>query len=239
MQTASAAGPLTLDRRPSILGAMGLRRNGWWARHGQGATLLVGLAVLLSAAAPEPRTPDPVPPEDYPVYDALVVQKFLTSRSRLVVIHRDTVGRLVPGARPADPAFFHDGAFFDGRLGEDLIRDFVLKAGRPYRLERRFDFGVPYRLVSGEEPSGPEVSLAPIPARLALAPPATVGVLEFSRVAFSAKGDRALVYVADNRPDGGGAGLLALLRRAEGGWTVADTEVLWVARLEQAPPPEE
>lgn len=237
MQTSPSGRPLTLGCRPSILGAVGARWHRRRARGGAASALLVGVALALSAAAPEPGTPDPVPPQDYPIYDRVISQKFLTSQTRLVLIRRDTVSQLLPGAPPADLTFFRDSAFFEGRLGEDLIRDFVLKAARPYRLEGRFNFGLPYRLVSGEEPQGPEVSLAPLPVSPALSPPSTVGVLEFSRVAFGAKGDRALVYVADNRPDGSGAGFLALLDLSDGRWTVVDTEVLWVAR--SGPPPDE
>ncbi len=199
----------------------------------------VGPVVPLAGApaASPPDQLDPVPPQEYPVYDQVVVQKFLTSQTRLVVIRPVTATRLVPGGGPATLAFFREGAFFEGRLSEELIRDFVLKAARPFRLEKRFDFGVPYRLRAGDEPAGPEVFLAPLPVGVVLAPSPTVGALEFSRVAFSAKGDAALVYVGDHRPDGSGVGFLALLHRTGARWEVTETDVLWVARPD-APPPE-
>lgn len=203
---------------------------------------LLALSVLLwtdpargvAPEGPAPR-PEPVPVEEYPVYDRVVDEKFLTSQTTLVLVRRLTVTRLVPNGEPLTAAFFHDNQFFGGRLPQALVSDFLLKAARPWRLEAKFRFGAPVRFVSGGEMEGPEVSLAPIPAgrpsrRRMQETPATVGILEFSRVAFTPRGEQALVYVGDDRSDGSGAGFLIWLRRTPAGWEVLDTEILWVAR---------
>ncbi|MBI4401152.1 MAG: hypothetical protein HY581_05935 [Nitrospirae bacterium] len=210
--------------------------------------LLISLIVVLLAAPamsdaaerPEDK-PERVPPEEYPIYDQVVQDKFLTSETTLVIIERLTATRLGPEEKePPSRAYFEENRFFEGRLQPDLVTDFILKTVRPFRLEARFNFGVSYRFVSGGELEGPEVSLAPIPAAfspadLAQAPRSTIGVLEFSRVGFSPRRDQALVYVSDDRPDGTGAGFLMLLRRAGREWKIVDTQVLWVARHEDSP----
>lgn len=188
---------------------------------------------LAEPASQQPGAFDPVPQEEYPIYDRVIQTKFLTSQTALVVIKRFTVTRLGPDPeeKPPTRADFEARGFFNGLLQRDLVTDFILKIHRPYRLEPRFNFGVAYRLVS-EEGGEAEVSLAPIPVEFS--PPgyaeSTIGVLEFSRVGFNRRRDQALVYVGNTRPDGTGGGFLVLLGRYGPDWTVLDTEVLWVAR---------
>jgi hypothetical protein len=107
-------------------------------------------------------------------------------------------------------------------------------------VERRFNFGAPYRLVSPEEKNDEEVSLIrphvagethgqSVPADY------TGGTfkLELSRVAFAPRNEQALVYVGHYRPDGNGAGFLILLqRRSAQAWDIQATEVIWTIRLD-------
>ena len=207
--------------------------------------LLTSFVLMLAApagAGPVERAEDkaiPIPPEEYALYDRVIETKFLTSQTRLVMIERLTVTRLGPEERkPPDRAYFDENRFFEGRLPPELVADFLLKTGRPSRLEGRFHFGVPYRFVSDGELEEPEVSLGPIPAEFsptdfAQDAPPTIGILEFSRVGFNQREDQALLYVGDNRPDGSGAGMLVLLHRRGRVWTIVDTEVIWVARPEE------
>jgi hypothetical protein len=213
-----------------------LERSAW-------SVLLLGVllaGVFVFAAAPEAPSvkPEPVPLEEYPVYDRVVQDKFLSARVTLVVVNRFTVTRLIPNEQPVNLAFFEDKQFFGGALPRDLVADFLGKSGKPSRLEARFNFGVPVRFVSDDMLEGPEVHLAPMPAGYGRAapaqvPPTTVGILEFSRVGVTPRGDQALVYVGDDRADGSGAGFLVWLRRRAQAWDILDTEVLWVASPER------
>ncbi|MGH7255308.1 MAG: hypothetical protein ACREI3_05970 [Nitrospirales bacterium] len=178
------------------------------------------------------RLPDElgvVSPEEYPVYDRVVIDKFLTSYTELVVIERVTAIRLGPGWPPLSVAFMQEGGFFGGRLPPALITDFVLHNRQPALLQPAFDFGVRVQFVRDGVPEEPNVSLAPIPARLVQAPP-VIGILRFSRVGFSPREDQALVYIEVNRRNGTGAGFLIWLDRTGREWTAMDTEVLWTAR---------
>lgn len=232
---------MTRSRRQAILA--GMRTLALWAL----TLTMVGLLLNASAHSAFAETPaikpEPVPTEEYPIYDRVVQAKFLTSQATLVIVNRLTVTSLIPNGQPVSRAFFEEKQFFGGALSRDLVADFLVKSTRPWRLEARFKFGVPVRFVSGDELEGTEVFLAPIPARLpgeqhAQVPPTTVGILEFSRVGFSPRGDHALVYVGDDRADGSGAGFLVWLRRLAQGWEILDTETLWVARPD-APSAEE
>ncbi|TLY27361.1 MAG: hypothetical protein E6K63_10925 [Nitrospirae bacterium] len=203
------------------------------------AANLVLHSTIASPAESAEQNLEPVPVEEYPIYNRVVEDKFLTSRTTLVVIDRLTVTRLHPEAKePPNLAFFREHDYFNGRLRPDLVTDVILKNSRPFRLEARFNFGVPYRFMSGGELEEPEVSLAPIPTRFPRAevtqvPQPVIGKLGFSRVAFTPRADQALVYVADDRPDGTGAGFLVWLRRLDRDWEILDTEVLWVARRDE------
>lgn len=200
--------------------------------------LLAGPVEADSAERPEDKL-EPVPPEEYPIYDLVVQKKFLTSQATLVLIHKLTATRLHPQEKAPPPrTFFEENGLFEGMLQPEVIDDFLLKISRPWKLDARFNFGVRYRIVSEEDAGRPEVSLAPMPAALRrvehedTAPP-VIGLLEFSRVGFNRRENQALVYVAENRPDASGGGFLILLRRQGRTWEIVDTEVLWVAQPEE------
>ncbi len=191
------------------------------------------------SAAPvsPPVVPEPVPADEYVFYDHVVEEKFLTSQTTLVIVNRRTATAVVPEGPPLDRAFFSEQQFFDGALSQDLITDFLLKNMKPSRLEPRFRLNVPVRFVS-DEAEQPEVSLAPMAASFSGGRPVqdirtVVGILTFSRVATSQRGDQALVYAEEDREDASGSGLLIWFRRGKDGWGIQGTEVLWVARPEE------
>ena len=145
---------------------------------------------------------------------------------------------------PDDPtaptaASFAEGAFFDARLPQDLIRDFVAKNQQPSRLDARFAFGARYRFVSGEGVPETEAAVPVIPAVWPVQDLEgdldTIDRLAFSRVGLTLRGDQALLYVANYRPDGTGAGFLLWLLRRQTIWDVYDTEVIWVAQIDRSP----
>jgi hypothetical protein len=201
--------------------------------------ILASTALLGVKAADPPERPEPIPVRDYPIYDRVLIDKFLTSQTTLVVIQRLTATRVAPWEKePPKRWFFEVNDFFGKRVDDDLITDFILKIARPWRLESRFNFGVSYRFAAGDGLEEPEVSVAPMLAQFAqpsqgLGAPPTVGVLQVSRVAFNGRETQALVYVGVDRPDGTGAGFLVWLERGDEQWSIFDTDVLWTVRPEQ------
>ena len=205
------------------------------------AALLILVLVPSTSGAAERagETPAPVPSEEYPLYDLVVRDKFLTSRTTMVVIERLTVARTEKDERGyLSRESLEEQEVFENRLPSVLLDDFLFKLAAPSRLEGKFNFGVPYRFAKDGVPEEPEVSLAPIPAadRRAIqgqGPRATIGLLRFSRVGLTRREDQALVYVEEVRPDGTGGGFLVWLHRRGRVWTIADTEVLWMARPDE------
>lgn len=178
-----------------------------------------------------------VPAEEYPVYDRVVESKFLTSLTRVVVIERFTLTRLHP-EEPVPPSerWFDEQQPFDGRLPRDLIADFIAKNQRPSRLEPQFRFGARVQFVSPGGAEESDVFLWPPFAawRHSVEEDETrLDRLAFSRVAWTLKEDQALVYVANERPDGTGAGFLYWLQRRGLDWNLLDTRVIWVVQSER------
>ena len=107
-------------------------------------------------------------------------------------------------------------------------------------METRFGFGVRYRFVSGEGGPDAETALLVVPVVQRVeeerGAPDIIDRLAFSRVGFTLRGDQALLYVANPRPDGTGAGFLLWFVRQQKAWQLYDTEVVWVSRPEQKGP---
>ena len=194
-------------------------------------------------AEPPPDSPPPVPLEDYPLYDLVVDEKFLTPETKVVLLERTTLTRLHPEQQgPLRLETFQDYEIFDGRLPIDLVRDFLFKNQTPSQCEGHFGFGVRYRFVSGNETDQQETALAPLPVSLEMPqlvqegpldePPAVLDRLSFSRVAYSVGREHAFIYVEYNRPDGSGAGFAVWLRSSGSRWGIFDSELVWAARTQ-------
>jgi len=206
--------------------------------------MMPALLLLMWAALPESSVATmrlvaaEIPIDDYGLYDQVVAKKFLTSRTRLVMVERLTVCRLLPDQQePTTLAFFDERKYFDGALPRDLIRDFVGSNREPARLEGRFQFGVSYRFVSGNRVEDEEaLSGRPVSASDArpVSPPSVLDRLAFSRVGRTLRNDQALLYVEHVRPDGTGAGFLVWFRRQGPEWMIVDTDVVWTARTEES-----
>jgi hypothetical protein len=209
--------------------------------------MLVGVSAMNPRAAlsgdPTPDGPPPVPLEDYPLYDLIVDEKFLTPETKLVLLERHTLIRLHPEQQGSvRQETFQEYEVFDGRLPTDLVRDFVFKSQTPAKLDGHFGFGVRYRFVSGDGTGEQEASFAPLPVsrpapRLLQEepldePPAVLDRLSFSRVAYSFGREHAFIYVEYNRPDGSGAGFAVWLRPSGSRWGIFDSELVWAARTQ-------
>jgi hypothetical protein len=201
--------------------------------------LLNGLAT--AAVQLSPATDQPVPNtmtvsvDEYPIYDEVVRAKFLTSGTILVMIERMTTTQMLPEPPTgATPAFFEERGFFDGRLPSQLVVDFLFQNRQPARLGNLFAFGVPYRFISIDGAPESEARLPDAVSRIRLVTlvqeAGTIDRLAFSRVGFSPRRNQALVYVANDRPDGSGAGFLIWLEARASAWQILGTEVVWAAQ---------
>mgnify|MGYP001157620304 FL=1 len=196
---------------------------------------------VAAAGVASSEEPPLVPAEEYPLFDRVVTTKFLTSQTRMVVFERLTTTHLHPEEdRPPSIALFEERGFFDGRLPRDLIHDFVVKNQRPSKLEARFSIASRYRFVSRDGTPESDTGVMVLPARWRVTggpyDPETIDRLAFARAGLTLRGDQALVYVANYRPDGTGGGFLVWLVRRDGAWQVYDTDVVWVAKSDGGRP---
>jgi len=203
-------------------------------------TAFVTESMCADPAGPAPDGPEAVPTEDYPLYDLIVDEKFLTPETKLVLLERTTLTRLHPEQQgPLGIETFNEYEIFDGRLPLELVRNFVFKNQVPSRLAGQFGFGVRYRFVTGDG-AEQEASIAPMPGAFLIQeepfdePPAIIDRLAFSRVAYTFDRQQALVYTEYNRVDGSGAGFMVWLTQSKKRWGLFDSELVWATRP-QAP----
>jgi hypothetical protein len=200
-------------------------------------------SVCPTHAETAPESSAAIPAEDYPLYDLIVDEKFLTPETKLVVLERATLTRLHPQQEgPLRLETFDQYEIFDGRLPGELVRDFLVKNQTPSKLDGRFGFGVRYRFVSGDGTEQQETSLPSVPVverslRFVQEepldePPAIIDRLAFSRVAYTSRREQALIYVEYNRPSGAGAGFAVWLNRSGTQWGIFDSELVWAGRPE-------
>jgi hypothetical protein len=192
-------------------------------------------------AQPAPNEQEAVPLEDYPLYDLIVDEKFLTPETKLVLLERATLTRLHPEQQGAlRLETFNEYEIFDGRLPLELVRDFIFKNQVALKLGEHFGFGVRYQFVTGHG-AEQETSLAPLPVSWVEMfpiqeetpldePPAIIDRLAFSRVAYTFGHEQALVYTEYNRVDGSGAGFIVWLTQKGKRWGIFDSELVWAAR---------
>jgi hypothetical protein len=201
--------------------------------------MMAGLMGAPRALAESNQKANAIPAEDYALYDQVVTSKFLTSATQSVVIERMTLLRLSPGQEgPATLGVFQEQGYFDSRLPEKLIQEFISLNRQVSRLEGRFHFAARYRFATEGRLEEPEVSLAhPVTVAHArpVQAPSVLSRLAFSRVARSLRNDQALLYVEVLRPDGTGAGFLVWCRRQGQSWTLFDTEVAWTIQSQVEP----
>ena len=110
----------------------------------------LSMALLPRAGGDRTRQPSAVPPEDYPFYDLVVDEKFLTPETNLSCSNGSTLTRLHPEQQgPFGRRRFMNMKFSTVVYPGDLIRDFLVKNQIAFELEGHFGFGVRYRFVSG------------------------------------------------------------------------------------------
>jgi len=173
---------------------------------------LIGIVILASAVAAIPQS-DTVSADEYAVYSALINAKYIKSGTELAVIKTqtrlDTMVRDVP---------------------KEFADTLVAKNNATYTLERHLDIRVKYVLLDKKQLD--ELFHADLDkgwdSYWKQYQHAT-GLLTFSRVAFNAKGDEALLNASEVCGPLCGYGYLFRLRKDKDGWKLVDEQFLWIS----------
>jgi hypothetical protein len=173
---------------------------------------LIAIVILTSAVAAFPQ-PDTISADEYAVYSALINAKYIKSWTELAVIQTHT--RL-------------------DTMGHDVPKEFAdslsAKNTATYTLERRLDIRVKYVLL--DEKQLDELFHADLEkgwdSYWKQYQHAT-GLITFSRVAFNAKGDEALLNASEVCGPLCGYGYLFRLKKDKDGWKLVDEQFLWIS----------
>ena len=175
--------------------------------------LLILLLVLVAAGFATAAKPDTVTAEEYSVYSALIVSKFLHKTTTLAVIKANTEFDINAVSIPKA---------FDA--------DFQTKIGSTSTLKRHFQIDATYLLLTanqldvlfkGFSDEGWEAYWKKYPH--------ATGLLTFSRVGFSAQKNKAFVYAHESCGPRCGDGSSFLLEKENGSWKVKEEKQLWIS----------
>jgi hypothetical protein len=175
--------------------------------------LLIGFVILALVATAFAQS-DAVSADEYAVYSALIEAKYIKSGTELAVIQThtrlDTMGASVP---------------------KEFADMLSAKNKSAYTFERRFDIRVKYVLLDDkqlDELFHTDLEKGWEDAYWKQYPHAT-GLLSFSRVAFNAKGDEALLFASEVCGPLCGYGYLFRFKKDQGRWKFVNEQFLWIS----------
>ena len=174
------------------------------------------------------------PEEDYGVYSALINQKYVTARIKLIVIKDQTVGYTIDRLLAEDPFEYVSKQL--APVSKETYEDFLAKNESPVRLDKQFTLRVDYALIGQEEldrffkPRQPDENfLFRAWERFYEKYPHSPGYVMLSRVGYNAARDQAMVYAAHSCHGLCGEGRYILLTKGRDGWRIKNELHLWIS----------
>lgn len=169
--------------------------------------------VIIAMPATQFAETDSISADEYAVYSALIEAKYIKAGTEIAVIESHT--RLDTMDHPAPKEF------------SDVL---TAKNNATYTLERRFDIRVKYVLL--DEKQLDELFHADLEKgwdNYWKQYQHATGLLSFSRVAFNAKGDEALLFASEVCGPLCGYGYLFRLKKDKAGWKLVNEQFLWIS----------
>ncbi len=162
--------------------------------------------------------------EEYAVYNALIVERYITASVHQVVIRDHTA---------LEPSENLDTRFASllkniPELTPEMVAEFRSKNASQSPLEQRFNLGVDYVLVSDEQLHqifAAQDGWVEFNKQFVL----SQGMMTLSRVAFNPHMDKALVYVGNQYAWLGGMGYYLLLVKEDGTWKILREDMAWIS----------
>jgi len=174
------------------------------------------------------------PEEDYAVYSALINQKYVTDRIKLIVIKDQTVGYTIDRWLAEDPFEYVSKQL--APMSKETYEDFLANNQSPVRLDKQFTLRVDYALIGQEgldrffKPGQPDENfLFRAWERFYEKYPHSPGYVMLSRVGYNATGDQAMVYAARCCHGLCGEGRYMLLTKGGDGWKIKNELHLWIS----------
>lgn len=173
-------------------------------------------------------------PDEYAVYSAILNSQYDSSKSKKLVINRETTNK-----KENVCIGFIGGITFSGakrpETESDTASDFDAKNAKPSLLETRLHVRVPYVLVSNDELQGIfTTDAAGHPnsdgwAQFYKRYPGSSGIVAFSQVGFNLKRDQALVWSVHQNGLVEGTGVFFVLSKNNGVWKVEKQVMIWIS----------
>jgi len=172
--------------------------------------------------------------DDYEVYSALINQKYVTDRIKLIVIKDQTVSYTIDKLLAEDPFQYVSKQL--APVSKETFEDFLAKNESPIMLNRQFILRVDYALIGQEEldnclkpPPSDGNSLLKGWERFYEKYPHSPGYLMLSRIGYNAGRDEAMVYSARCCGALCGEGRYILVAKDRDGWRIKNELHLWIS----------
>ena len=172
--------------------------------------------------------------DDYEVYSALINQKYVTDRIKLIVIKDQTVSYTIDKLLAEDPFQYVSKQL--APVSKETFEDFLSKNESPIMLNRQFILRVDYALIGQEEldnflkpPPSDGNSLLKGWERFYEKYPHSPGYLMLSRIGYNAGRDEAMVYSARCCGALCGEGRYILVTKDRDGWRIKNELNLWIS----------
>lgn len=197
--------------------------------------ILVGIGILHYSQLVEREISSLIPlvliePEEYAVYSTLIKQRFIGERTELIVIREDTsISPILPGEM-IQGAVTYFGETLE--VEEEILKDFGRRNTQTYPLDRHFDLGIDYLLISDEEITHIFQSREDVEEcwnEFYERYPHSQGIMILSRVGFNLERNKAVVYIGNQSGWLMGAGYGIFLVKKDNSWVIEDEVMLWIS----------
>lgn len=190
------------------------------------SSVLICFLISLVAIAKIQSPSDEITDEEYEVFSDVLPQLVnLTETRNLLVINEETTIR-PPGFNKKTASYFEKKS--GKTLDKFLIKQFLARNKKAYKLENRFNKSLHVILVSKEEfheifkdSNGWD--------RFYKKYPDSHGSIELSRVAFGKNKNKAFLYFGNQRHWLMGIGYYILLEKENGKWIIIDKVMAWIS----------
>ena len=172
--------------------------------------------------------------EEYAVYNALIEARYVTDKTKLIVINDQTDSSM--GRLKENYAYLKPGRDYSEylkmhmpKLSTEMISDFAAQNEQNHLLKPLFDLSIRYVFISDDEINEIFYKFENGWERYYERYPNSQGTMTLSRVGFNSEMDKAFVEVGNQSHNLAGAGYFVFLEKENGVWTITDSIRTWMS----------